>query len=128
MTTLARNEPLTDRIMSLGRIRHMPVLDEDGRLCGVVSQRELFRGALARALGFGVAAQNKILETLLVKDVMATDVRSAAPDMPIREAARIMQERKIGCLPVVDGEKLVGIVTESDFVAFVARKAGVAAG
>jgi len=39
-----------------------------------------------------------------------------------------MQERKIGCLPVVDGEKLVGIVTESDFVAFVARKAGVAAG
>ena len=122
VVTLERNDKLglADQIMNLGRIRHMPVLDEDGRLCGLVSQRDLFRGALANALGYGTAAQNKILDSLLVKEVMATDVVTARPDTPIGEAARVMQTRKIGCLPVVDGDRLVGILTESDFVSYVA--------
>lgn len=56
VTTLKRNDKLTlaDDIMQLGRIRHLPVLDDDGQqVVGVVSQRDLFRGALARALGYG---------------------------------------------------------------------------
>ncbi len=43
------------------------------------------------------------------------------PDMPAKEAARVMVENKIGCLPVLDGDKLVGIVTESDFVILFAK-------
>jgi len=123
VVTLDRNDQLSiaDRVMNLGRIRHMPVLDEDGRLCGLVSQRDLFRGALVRALGYGTAAQNKILDSLRVKEVMATDLATAHPDTPLAEAAALMQRRKIGCLPVVDGERLVGILTESDFVAHVAK-------
>ena len=122
VVTLERNETLdiADHIMSLGRIRHMPVLDEDGQLCGVVSQRDLFRGALATALGYGVVAQNKLLAALAVKEVMTTELLTATPDMPIEEAAGVMLQHKIGCLPVLDGDRLVGLITEADFVKHVA--------
>ena len=125
VTTLKRNEKLTiaDDVMQLGRIRHLPVLDDDGeQVVGIVSQRDLFRGALAQALGYGQHARRKILDTLLVKDVMTTDVITTSPETPLAEAARVLMERKIGSLPVVKGSRLVGIITEGDFVALVARK------
>jgi CBS domain-containing protein len=123
VTTLKRNDSLTlaDDIMNLGRIRHLPVLDDDEQLVGVVSQRDLFRGALAKALGYGQHAQRKVLENLLVKEVMATDLVTTTPEAPLAEAAKILSEKKIGCLPVVEGGRLVGILTEGDFVAIVAR-------
>jgi CBS domain-containing protein len=86
-----------------------------------VSQRDLFRNALAQALGYGKHAQRKILDTLSVKDVMATDVVTTGPETSLVEAARLLTERKIGCLPVVENGRLVGILTEGDFVAVVAR-------
>jgi CBS domain-containing protein len=101
------------------RIRHLPVLDEDGLVCGVVSQRDLFRGALAKALGYGQTAQQKMHSMLLVKEVMSTTVVTIGPHEPLANAARLMLEHKVGCLPVLDGEKLVGILTESDFVKIV---------
>jgi CBS domain-containing protein len=122
VVTLDRDETLdiADRIMSLGRIRHMPVLDGDGRLCGVVSQRDLFRGALATALGLPPATQARLLGAILVREVMAADPVTTAPDTPLTQAAEVMLHRKIGCLPVVDGDRLVGILTEADFVAYLA--------
>jgi CBS domain-containing membrane protein len=125
VTTLKRNDKLTlaDDIMHLGRIRHLPVLDDDGQqVVGVVSQRDLFRGALARALGYGRRAQRKVLDTLSVKEVMTSDVITTTPDTPLVEAARVLAERKMGCLPVAKDGRLVGILTEGDFVAMVARK------
>ena len=127
ITTLKRNDKLTiaNDIMELGRIRHLPVLEDDSeQLIGIVSQRDLFRGALAHALGYGQHAQRKVLDTLLVKEVMSSDVLTTTPDTPLIEAARILMERKIGCLPVVENGRLIGIVTEADFVALVARKKG----
>jgi CBS domain-containing protein len=116
--TLGRNDQLSlaDDLMRAERIRHLPILDEEGRLCGIVSQRDLFRGALAAALGYGDLAQRKLLGTLVTKEVMATDVVTTTPDTPLADAARLMLERKVGCLPVLDGERLVGILTEGDFV------------
>jgi CBS domain-containing membrane protein len=122
-TTLKRNDKLTlaDDIMRLGRVRHLPVVDDDDQtLVGIVTQRDLFRDALAQALGYGKHAQRKILDTLSVKDVMNTSVLSTTPDASLVEAARILIERKIGCLPVVENGRLVGILTEGDFVALVA--------
>ncbi len=123
-TTLKRNDKLTlaDDIMRLGRVRHLPVLDDDDQtLVGIVTQRDLFRDALAQALGYGRHAQRKILDTLAVKDLMATDVITIKPDAPLIEAARLLTKRKIGCLPVIENGRLVGILTESDFVALIAR-------
>lgn len=119
VATVLRNDQLllADDLMRLGRIRHTPVLDEQtGEVVGILSQRDLFRGALARALGYGQHAQQKVLGMLLVKDVMTTDPVTAHPDLPIAAAARLMLDRKLGCLPVIEDGKLVGILTESDFV------------
>jgi CBS domain-containing membrane protein len=125
VVTLGRDETLdiADRIMSLGRIRHMPVLDADGRLCGLVSQRDLFRGALASAIGLARSAQARLLGALLVRDVMTPDPLTTTPDTPVTEAAGVMLRRKIGCLPVLQDGRLVGILTEADFVAHVADRA-----
>ena len=123
-TTLKRNDKLAlaDDIMRLGRVRHLLVLDDDGqKLVGIVTQRDLFRDALAQALGYGKPAQRKILDSLAVKDVMATEVVTIRPDASLVYAARVLTERKIGCLPVVENGRLVGILTEGDFVALIAR-------
>ncbi len=123
-TTLKRNDKLTlaDDIMLLGRIRHLPVVDDDGQtLVGIVTQRDLFRDALAQALGYGKHAQRRILDTLSVKDVMTTEVITVTPDSSLVEAARILSARKIGCLPVVESGRLIGILTEDDFVCLITR-------
>jgi CBS domain-containing membrane protein len=118
LVTLMRNDALSlaDDVMRLGRIRHMPVIDEDGELTGIVSQRDMLHGALASVLGYGTRGRTKLLQSLLVKEVMTGDPTTTTPDTSLRDAAKIMTRQKIGCLPVVDGGKLVGILTESDFV------------
>jgi CBS domain-containing membrane protein len=122
--TVERNDALSiaDQVMKMDRIRHLVVTDEDlpGEVAGILSQRDLFLGALARALGYGSAGAKKVLETVPVKDVMTRDVLTIGPDAILAEAGRIMLERRIGCLPVVEQDRLIGIVTESDFVRLVA--------
>jgi CBS domain-containing protein len=120
VSTLGRNDTLdlADDIMTLERIRHLPVLDE-GRVVGVVSQRDLFRSALAAALGYGEKAQKRLLRTIRVKEVMSEPAITVSPEAPVKEATRLMLDRKIGCLPVVDGHSLVGIVTETDVLRYV---------
>jgi CBS domain-containing protein len=83
----------------------------------VLSQRDLFRGALVEALGYGEVARRKIMKTLYVKELMTPSPETTTPDTPLSEAARVMHRGKIGCLPVVEDGRLVGILTEGDFVA-----------
>jgi CBS domain-containing protein len=122
LKTVDRNDTLVtaDDIMKLGRIRHLVVVDEDGRLDGILSQRDLFLGGLLKALGYGAHAKARALEMMVVKEAMTADVITTTPDTPLSKAAAAMLERKIGCLPVLDGDKLVGIITESDFVSLFA--------
>ena len=126
VTTLHHNDALViaDDVMRLGRIRHLPVLDDDQRLVGILSQRDLFRGALSRALGYGTHAQQKLLGQLIVKEVMTTEPVTIGPEAPIAEAAALMIQHKIGCLIVMEGEEIVGLLTEGDFVAAVADTHG----
>ena len=102
VATLKRNDQLSlaDDVMRLGRIRHLPVVDDEERVVGILSQRDLFRSALARTIGYGEHGWRKVLDMLAVKEVMTTDVFSTSPDTPLAEAARVMLERKIGALPV----------------------------
>ena len=116
--TLDRNDKLSvaDDVMKQRRIRHIPVLDRDGELCGIITQRDLFRGILLRSLGFGSRAEEKMLDSLSVKDAMHEDVITTSPDTPLAGAADLMLSSKVGCLPVVDGQRLVGLISEADFV------------
>jgi CBS domain-containing protein len=127
VASVRRNDQLViaDDLMRLGRIRHTPVLDDHSDdLVGIVSQRDLFRGALAGALGYGQHAQQKVMGMLAIKDIMSTDPITTTPDTPLADAARVMLERKIGCLPVLEDGRMVGILTESDFLRFVVEHAG----
>ena len=126
--TLKMNQQLSlaDDVMNLSRIRHLPVLDDDGeRLVGIVSQRDLFRGALAQAVGYTQRARRKLLDKLKIKDVMSANIVTTTPETPLAEAAKVLIERKIGCLPVVAADgRLAGILTEADFVALYANRSG----
>ena len=118
VSTLGRNDKLSiaEDLMKQERIRHLPVINEDGHLCGIITQRDMFRGALVRALGFGSRAEDQILNTIAVKEAMTDKVQTTTPDTLLTEAAKLMIERKIGCLPVIDGGRLVGMLSEGDFV------------
>jgi len=91
------------------RVRHLPVLEAE-RLVGIVSDRDLRSAAPA----LGDPGRVEALGKLRVSEVMGRDVVSARPDDPIEEAANEMRERRIGCLPVVENDALVGIITSSD--------------
>ena len=106
---------LANDIMRLGRIRHLPVVDGT-HLVGIVSERDLFRSSLAEALGYGTRATRDLMKTVRIKDVMVKDVVTISPEDELKEAVRLMVERKIGCLPVVENERLVGLLTETDIL------------
>ncbi len=120
VTTLGRNDTLqlAQDIMTLGRVRHFPVI-EDGEVVGVVSQRDLYKASLGSVMKYGAKAQREFLDTIAVKEVMQSPPITIAPHASVKEAARLMLEEKIGCLPVLDGAKLVGIVTETDMLKLV---------
>ena len=101
--------------MNQGRLRHIPVIDSEGHLCGILSQRDLFRGILLRSLGYGSRLEEKLLDSHPIKEAMIENPHVTTPDTAARDAARVMLEHKVGCLPVVEDKKLVGIVTEADF-------------
>ena len=123
VTTLGRNDSLllAKDIMNLGRVRHFPVVDDD-EVVGVVSQRDLYKASLGSVMKYGEKAQRTFLDGIAVKEVMV-DPLTIPPDAPVQEAARLMIENKIGCLPVLDGAQLVGIVTETDILQLVAELA-----
>jgi len=102
--------------MMAADIRHLPVVDGEGRLCGIITERDLFRHALADT---SLDNQRGYLEHLRVEDVMATRPRTVGPDIDLKDAGRTMFILKYGCLPVVEGELLVGILTEADFIRLV---------
>jgi CBS domain-containing protein len=121
LATVGRNDTLTlaDDVMKTRRIRHLPVI-EDGRLVGILTQRDLFHAALSTAMGFGTKAQKDFLVTVPVKEVMTDEVVTIGPDEDAKAAARKMLELKIGCLPVVENGKLLGLLSESDLLRVVA--------
>lgn len=119
VAVLNRNDLLViaDDLMNLGRIRHLPVVADDGEeVVGILSQRDLLRGAIARMIGYGEFAQQKLLKQLSVKEVMTSRVTTIGPNASAAEAAQLMVDHKIGCVVVVEAGKLAGILTETDIL------------
>jgi CBS domain-containing protein len=97
------------------RIRHLVVV-ENARVVGIVTDRDIRLNLPSPATSLSVWEINYLLAQLTVGGVMSASVIVVDPDRPVAEAARIMMDHKIGALPVVDEGRLVGIITESDFV------------
>jgi acetoin utilization protein AcuB len=117
-------------LMQQHNIRHLPILDDEGRLVGLITQRSLLQAAPSNVRKLNPFVVNYILSKIKARHVMVKDVITIEEDVPIEEAARIMADRRIGCLPVMRGDRLVGIISDNDlFRAMVnllgARRAGV---
>ncbi len=106
-------------LMDAKQVRHVPVVDEEGRVQGLASHRDLVHAALPRTEDLPMAAVREILELQTVEEVMSREPATIDPDEGIVAAGQMMMENKFGCLPVVEGDQLVGILTESDFVRYV---------
>ncbi len=105
-------------LMLEARVRHLPVVDDEGRLMGLVTHRDLLRHALVEQVDVAPWVQNVLRKNLKVSDLMAEKLVTIGPDADIRLAADTLYDAKIGCLPVVEDDRLVGILTESDFVRY----------
>jgi|SRR5450759_258174 CBS domain-containing membrane protein len=107
---------LVDR-MADEHIRHMPIVDREGDLVGLVTDRSLAQFALSGDPGeLPLSAQRDALRRRRIREIMSTEVDTVEPDQSLREAAELLLENKVGCLPVVEGNHVVGILTEADFV------------
>jgi CBS domain-containing protein len=111
---------LANDVISLGRIRHIPVV-EDGRLVGLLSERDLMGAATTEIFGLKQKRKSALLKTVLIKDVMKKRVITVKPDTPIKDAAHLMADKKIGCVPVVESGTLVGLLTTTDILRYVER-------
>jgi len=112
------------RLLRQYRIRHLPVVKR-GKLVGIVTDRDVKRVLPSPATSLSVYEVSYLLDRLEVKEVMTKEVITVGPLVPIEEAAKIMHDRKIGCLPVLEGEALVGIITETDLLAALVEVMGV---
>ncbi len=102
-------------LMARERIRHLLVA-EGQRLLGIVTDRDIRLNLPSPATSLSVWEINYLLQRLTVKEVMTRTLITVDPDRPVAEAARLMLEHKIGALPVLDGERIAGILTETDLV------------
>jgi CBS domain-containing membrane protein len=110
-------------LMADRHIRHVPVVDDGQDLVGVVSDRDLLARTLGTDTDLPLSLQAELLDADKVRDVMTWDVETVDVDEDVLTAAQVMLENKYGCLPVLEEGKLAGILTEADFVRFVATAA-----
>jgi predicted transcriptional regulator len=122
LVTISANDRLStvDDIMTLGRVRHIPVV-LGGKLVGVVSQRDLLRASLSAISEHRDAERRAFLHVVEIGRVMSTPPIVIGPEATIEAAAAVMAEKKIGCLPVLEGDEMVGLLTETDILRWVAR-------
>ena len=118
VVTIAAGERLStvEDIMTLGGVRHIPVM-RGGSLVGVVTERDLLRTSLSQLNEYGDDARRAFLGGVEIERVMSAPPVTIGPRESVEVAARIMAERKIGCLPVLDERvQFVGLVTETDLL------------
>lgn len=104
--------------MHRARVRHLPVVSGSGRLEGIVTDRDLRHQLFAPGVfkDLGTVPVEALLATVPVRAVMSAPVVTVRPGDDLQAAARLMQERKVGSLPVVDGDAVVGVLTETDLL------------
>jgi len=117
VVTLSADDNLSvaDDVMTMGRIRHLPVVDSRRRVVGLVTQRDLYKAAISSVLGFTKAKEHEWLGKIKVSDAMTKKVTTIDMEAGITDAVDKMLSKKFGCVPVTDTDGcLVGLLTESD--------------
>jgi len=114
--TVTQNDSISDAIKLLKekKVKHLPVVKDGSRIVGILSDRDIKDYTPSKVSTFDIHELNYILFTTKVSKIMVKNVLIAGPDMPIEEAAMTMYDKNIGCLPVVDKDKLIGIISDKD--------------
>lgn len=103
-------------LMTVGHFRHVPVVDDENNVVGLVTHRDMLRGTLGQASDMPVTTQRDLLQAQRVEQVMTRSPETIDGDSGLSDAGELMLQNKLGCLLVVEGNRLEGILTESDFV------------
>jgi CBS domain-containing protein len=111
---------LADDLMRVDRIRHIPVVSGK-RLVGIVSQRGLLRAAVSNMLRLAPGAEKVWLAGISVREVMASEVFTVHAEASIASAVEMMLMQRIGCLPVLEDGRLVGLLSETDCLRYLDR-------
>ena len=114
--TISPDTPVAEALtlMRQRSIRRLPVVDKKGRLVGIVSEKDLLYASPSPATSLSVYEIGYLLSKLKVEEIMTDKLITVTPEAPLEEAACYMADNKIGGLPVVSGDRLVGIITETD--------------
>ena len=115
--TVTPDTPFQDalKLMRDHQFRRLPVVNSEGKLVGIVSERDLLHAAPSAATSLSVWEVHYLLSKLKVRGLMAKDVITTTPDTPLEDAAYLMAENKIGGLPVIDERsRVIGVITETD--------------
>ncbi len=102
------------KIMRDAKVRRLPVLDKNGKLVGIVAEKDLLYASPSPATSLSIHELHYLLSQIAVKDVMTKNVITVEEDTPLEEVARIMADNKVGSTPVMRQGELVGIITETD--------------
>ena len=101
-------------LMRANKIRHLPVVDEAGKLAGIVTDRDIRQILFVPAMRTRVGEGTSLMEQVTVEEIMTSPAITTTPYADLADAAKIMHERKIGALPVVERGRVVGILSEID--------------
>ncbi|MEA3407163.1 MAG: CBS and ACT domain-containing protein [Chloroflexota bacterium] len=102
------------KLMREEGIRRLPVLDKNGKLVGIVLEKDLLYASPSPATTLSVYEMNYLISKIKVEELMTRNVIVVEEDCPLEEAARIMMDNDVGGVPVMRGDTLVGMITESD--------------
>ncbi len=116
--SLQENESLhaARDLMDLHRIRHIPIVDMDNNFIGLITHRDLLSATISELAELDSETRKEIDSGIPLREIMNTDVRTVEPDSNLKDAAQLLLNHKYGCLPVLDNDQLVGILTEADFL------------
>ena len=109
------------RLMKERKIKHLPVVNNQGELIGVVTDRDLKRASASDATTLEIHELLYLLHQVQVRTVMTAKPITATPTLSASEAANLMVRNGIGCLPVLEGQTLVGIITKDDLLRLLAK-------
>lgn len=114
--TVPSDTPVLDaaKIMKERKIERLPVVD-DGKLQGIVTKDRVLRSSPSMATSLSLHEIHYLFAKLTVKEIMQKDVVTVSPDTTVENSVRLAQEKRVGCLPVVEDDRVVGMLTTNDF-------------
>ncbi len=116
--TLQENDnlALAKSLMNLARIRHIPIINADKNFVGLLTHRDILSATVSRLADVDMQTMEELDLGIPVREIMNTKITTVTSETSLKEAAAILLEHKYGCLPVLENGRLVGILTEADFL------------